>query len=221
MAGGRQQPDMRERLITAAANVLATQGVAGFTTRRVAAEARASTMTVYTHFGSMEALIDAVVTEGFRIMEARLVAVARTDDPIRDVTMQTLAYVDFAVEHRDLYGIMFGTVPLGGYQRTSPAQLRAGRAETLDRVGATLVRVVESGRLAPRRSSELAFMWWSLAHGYALLETSGHIAAGTGRPRILAGVLTALLSGLGDGTAHASVEAGIHEALPRATGDGG
>lgn len=211
MVGGRQQPEMRQRLVTAAANVLATQGVAGFTTRRVAAEAGASTMTVYTHFGSMEALIDAVVAEGFSLMEARLLAVKRTEDPLRDVTSQTLAYVEFAVEHRDLYGIMFGTVPLGRYQRTSPTQLQAGRAETLDRVGANLARAVDSGRLGHRRTSELAFMWWSLTHGYALLETSGHIDPGPGRPRILAGLLTALFTGLGDGehAAKASVGSGI------------
>lgn len=170
-------------------------------------------MTVYTHFGSMEALIDAVVTEGFSVMEARLLAVPGTEDPLRDVTAQTVTYIEFAVEHRDLYGIMFGTVPLGRYQRTSPAQLQTGRAETLDRIGANLVRAVESGRLDQRRSSELAFMWWSLAHGYALLETSGHIAPRPGRPRILANLLAALFAGLGDDeqAAKASVESGIRE----------
>lgn len=168
-------------------------------------------MALYTHFGSMEALIDAVVAEGFRLMETRLVAVPQSDDPVRDVTLQTLAYVDFAVEHRDLYGIMFGTIPLGQYQRTSPDQLQSGRTETLDRIGANLARAAGSGRLLPQRSSDLAFIWWSAVHGYALLETSGHIAPGPGRPRILAGLLTALFTGLGDDldAANRSVESGI------------
>lgn len=155
-------------------------------------------MAVYTHFGSMEALIDAVVTEGFRLLETRLISTRSTDDPLRDVTAQTLAYVDFAVAHRDLYGIMFGTIPLGRYQRTSPDQLTSGRVETLDRIGANLARAAESGRLLPRRPSELAFIWWSAVHGYALLETSGHFAPRRGRSRILTGLLTALFAGLGD-----------------------
>lgn len=201
---------MRPRLIAAAATVLATDGVAGLTARRVTAEAGTSTMAVYTHFGSMEALVDEVANEGFRRMEAALVAVAPTEDPLRDVAAQTVAYVDFATSHRDLYGVMFGTTPLGRYQRTSPEQLRTGRPETLDRVAANLERAVHLGRLGERHPSDLAFIWWATAHGYALLETSGHIHPTPGRPRILQQLLVALLSGLGDGAeAAASVAGGL------------
>lgn len=217
MASGTRQPERRERLVTAAARALAEQGAAGFSARRVTAAAGTSTMTVYSEFGSMEALLEAVVDEGFRRLEEGFLAVTPTDDPLRDVAARTMAYVDFASRHRDLYGVMFGTIPLGQYERTTPEQLRTGRAGTLDRVGADLERAVDLGRLARRPSRNLSFTWWSTVHGYTLLETSGHIRAHPGRERILLDLLTVMFVGLGDDEerAGASVTAGFDAAAVR------
>lgn len=189
---------MRERLITAAVAVLAEHGVGGFSARRVTSAANTSTMAVYTQFGSMESLVEAVVEVAFSRMETALAEVPATNDPLQDVSAQTLAYVDFATLNRDLYGVMFGTIPLGPYRRTTPSQLRTGRTQTLDRIGANLARAADGGRIAPRPMTDLAFIWWSTIHGYALLETTGHIRATPGRDRILAALLETLFIGLGD-----------------------
>lgn len=166
-------------------------------------------MAVYTHFGTMEDLVEAVVLEGFRLLEEGLLEVVPTDDPLADVAAQTRVYVDFAAVHRDLYGVMFGTVPLGHYRRRTPAQLRIGRKETLDRIGANLDRAVEQGRIDQRSSPDLAFLWWSAVHGYTLLETSGHIHAQPGRTRILRPLLVALFIGLGDDPVRAERSAAL------------
>ncbi|GAB2975107.1 TetR/AcrR family transcriptional regulator [Nocardioides montaniterrae] len=211
MASAGGQVDRRQSLVAAAARVLADQGPAGFSARRVTAVAGTSTMAVYSTFGSMETLLEAVVDEGFRLLEERFTAVAPTEDPLRDVAERTMAYVGFAAEHRDLYGVMFGTTPLGRYRRTSPDQLRAGREGTLDRIGADLARAADLGRISRRPEANPSFLWWSSVHGYTLLETSGHVRPETGRQRILAELLVTLFAGLGDDAerASASVAAGL------------
>lgn len=205
------QVDRRQLLVAAAARVLSDQGPAGFSARRVTAVAGTSTMAVYSTFGSMETLLEAVVDEGFRLLGERFSAITPSEDPLRDVAERTMAYVGFAAEHRDLYGVMFGTTPLGSYRRTSPDQLRTGREGTLDRVGADLARAGDLGRIAPRPRANPSFLWWSAIHGYSLLETSGHVSPETGRPRILAELLVTLFAGLGDDLerASASVRAGL------------
>lgn len=189
---------MRRRLVDAAAALLAESGPSALTARKVAAAAGTSTMSVYSHVGSMELLVRAVVEEGFRTLEEVLVAVEPSDDPVRDVGAQTAAYLRHATTHPHLYAVMFGTLPLGPYRASDPAELRAGRRETLDRIGHNWVRAVASGRIDEARESDLAFTWWSAIHGYALLESSGHIHAEPGRVRVLERLLTALFVGLGD-----------------------
>lgn len=205
------QATLRDRLITAAVAVIAEHGIGGFSARRVSAAAGTSTMGVYTQFGSMDALVDAIVAEAFIRLEARLCVVPASADPVQDVAAQTIAYVDFATENPDLYGVMFGTIPLGPYRRTTAAELQTGRTETLDRVGQNLARAAAEGRIRPLSTTDLAFMWWSTVHGYSLLETGGYIHAKPGRARILQGLIEGLFAGVGDEPiiAAASVTAGI------------
>lgn len=202
---------MRRRLVEAAAALLADSGPGALTARKVAAAAGTSTMSVYTHVGSMELLVRAVVDEGFRTLEAALVAIGATDDPLRDVATQTAAYLRHATAHPDLYAVMFGTLPLGKFRANDPAELQTGRRETLDRIGHNLVRAVDAGRLDPAGESDLAFSWWSAVHGYAVLESSGHIHPVPGRVRVLQRLLVALFVGLGDEreSARASVGEGL------------
>jgi AcrR family transcriptional regulator len=203
--------DLRRSLMTAAANLLAESGPAALTARKVATAAGTSTMSVYSRFGSMEVLVRAVVDEGFAVLERELLAVPTTEDPLRDVAAQTAAYLRFAGENAVLYAVMFGTVPLGRFRPVTPEELQTGRRETLDRIAANLGRAVEAGRFRPAPTADLAFIWWSAVHGYAMLESSGHIHAATGRVRILERLLAALFTGLGDDldVATRSVRAGL------------
>ena len=70
-------PEVRVRLLEGAARLLAEEGPAALTLRRVATEADTSTMSVYTHFGSMPDLAEAVVAEGFARLAALLAEVDR------------------------------------------------------------------------------------------------------------------------------------------------
>lgn len=202
---------MRRRLVDAAAGLLAEGGPATLTVRKVAAAANTSTMAVYTHFGSMEPLVAAVVEEGFAMLERAFVEVVPSDDPVRDVAAQTAAYLEFATEQAALYAVMFGTAPLGRFRLPPPTTDQRGRRQTLDRVAEALGRAHADGRVDEERSADLSFRWWSLVHGYALLEAAGFVLAGPGRVRVLAPGLVAFFVGHGDDAARAraSVRSGL------------
>ncbi len=202
---------MRRRLVEAAAELVADGGAATLTVRKVAAAAGTSTMAVYTHFGAMEPLVVAVVEEGFAMLERAFLAVVETGDPVRDVAALTAAYLEFASDYAALYSVMFGTAPLGRFRLPSPATDQRGRRQTLDRVAARLDQALAAARLRGGRPVDLSFQWWSLVHGYALLEATGFILAGPGRGRVLVPGLTAFFVGHGDEPerARASVEAAL------------
>lgn len=213
-------PDlMRGRLTAAAAGVVARHGAEALTARRVAAAARTSTMAVYTHFGSMEALVRSVVEEGFGRLERRFVAGRQHADPVADVARLACAYVEHARENPELFAVMFGTVPLGRYRPVTPEELAVGRRGTLDRAGAALERCVEAKRIRPTAGSALSFRWWTLVHGYVVLEAAGYVGPERGIVRVLVPLLVDFFVGEGDDSVRA--EASVAGAFGQAgVGDG-
>src|SRR5437879_4110442 len=99
----RPANDLRTALLETAAHLIATEGSARLTVRRVADEAGTSTMAVYTHFGGMPGLRQAVRREGFARLTAHVAAVDKTDDPLADLARLALAYYENATADPDLY----------------------------------------------------------------------------------------------------------------------
>jgi AcrR family transcriptional regulator len=64
----QRTPALRDHVLQVAVELLATSGVAGFTTRRVARVARTSTPAVYELFGDKAGLVRGVFFVGFRLL---------------------------------------------------------------------------------------------------------------------------------------------------------
>src|SRR5689334_4686628 len=87
----------REALIDAGLRLLERGGVEALRARKVAAEIGSSTMAVYTHFGGMTGLIDAVAEESFARFTQALTEVPETDDPVADFLVMGIGYRRFAL----------------------------------------------------------------------------------------------------------------------------
>lgn len=186
---------MRLTLLEAAARLLSEDGPTALTTRRVASEAGTSTMAVYTHFGSINDLVQAVVVEGFRRFGERLRAVPRTDDPLADLVGLSVAYRENALENRHLYTVMFGSASLGGYRRTSPDQLQIGR-DTFDQFSEVLQRAMDGGLIEKAHPVTLTAEVWAALHGALLLEIAGFFSGPTA-PVVVTRLLAATIKGFG------------------------
>ena len=162
---------VRARLIEEAARILDEEGPSALSARRLAAGAGTSTMAVYTHFGAMSAVVDAVATEGFRRLIAHVDAVGRSDDTIADLRRSAAAYRDNARENRHLFGVMFGTISLGAFHGEGPDPEVAIAA--FDQIASAIERAMDAGALLPGDPREVAAQFWSALHGYVMLELAG------------------------------------------------
>jgi AcrR family transcriptional regulator len=195
MTERRADPTVRVRLLDGAARLLAEEGPSALTLRRVATEADTSTMAVYTHFGSMADLADAVVTEGFARLAMLLAEVPRTDDAIADLAGLGRAYLINARRNAHLYAVMFGTASLGKYRPQTADDRERGRY-TFDEVVETAARAVQQGRLRPAEPLAIASQLWTAMHGYVMLDLSGYFGE-AGIEHVLGPMFVSLLSGLG------------------------
>lgn len=173
--GRTPDPDVRARLIEAAARLLADEGPAALSTRRLAAEVGASTMAVYTHFGGLPELVRAVVQEGFARLAEHLSAVPTTDEPLADLAALGEAYRANALDNPQLYAVMFGSASLGGY-RLHDEELSEGRYTFEVLVSATQ-RVIDAGLFKPGDAEVIAAQLWAATHGFVMLELAGYFAA--------------------------------------------
>lgn len=126
----------------------------------------ASTMAVYTHFGGMSGLWQAVRQEGFTRLATRLAAVMATDDPVRDLMAVGAAYLDNALADPALYRAMFDDV----------AELldSEAAARTFQVLVSCAVRAKQGGRFADTADPEaLATQLWAIGHGLAMLVVTG------------------------------------------------
>ncbi len=105
--------NIRAGVIDAAARILADEGLAGLTVRRVADRVNASTKVVYTLFGGKEGLLEAVYLGAFDRLSAEMVGPGALTDPRARVLASARTYRLFALAHPDLYSVMFGEASAG------------------------------------------------------------------------------------------------------------
>lgn len=189
----QRTPELREHVLRVAVDTLATAGVDGFTTRRVAATARTSTPAVYELFGDKAGLVREVFFEGFRALRRRFDRLAPTGDPRRDVERVLHAFRDFVRDNPSLARVMFAH-PFSDFD-PGPAELDAGagvRSFITERVR----RCVDAGVVAGDES-DVAHALLALAQGLAAQETAGWLGTSPrSRTRRWNLALRAMLDGL-------------------------
>ena len=194
-----KDPAVRTLLVERAARMLRTREP--LTLRSLVEGTGVSTMAVYTWFGGMDGLWTALRQEGFTRLAARYDGLAPSTDPVHDLTALVAAYVGNALDHPDLYRVMFdATVDLAD---------RTAAEATLEHLVRTAERARGDGRFAAATDPrQLATRSWVVAHGLVSLVTTGTLS----RRTLAEGVplLTALFVSAGDERerCRASVEAG-------------
>ncbi|MET9618063.1 TetR/AcrR family transcriptional regulator [Kitasatospora indigofera] len=166
-------PTLGPQLVEAAARLLAEEGPKALSTRRLAAEVGTSTMAVYTHFGGKGDLVRAMVREGFSYLNRSLTEVRESEDPVADVAVLGWAYRRNALEHRNLYNVMFGGSVLGSFSLADEDR-QHGRY-TLETLIRAVGRCMETGRLRPGDPQSVAHQLWIALHGLVTLELGGYL----------------------------------------------
>ncbi|GAA3934799.1 TetR family transcriptional regulator [Amorphoplanes auranticolor] len=194
-------------LVEAAARILAEEGPAALTSRRLAAEIGSSTMAVFSRFENMAAVRRAVRQEGFARLDARLDALPASDDPVADLAAAGMLFFAAGVASPHLYRAMFLDRP--------PTEDDLG-AGTYERLVALVRRCVSAGRF-PAAQESLIAVWaaqlWSMRHGMVTMAVAGLLPEEQAR-FVLDDMMFRLLVGYGDdpGRARQSIEQGSRTA---------
>lgn len=195
----------RQQLVEAGIQILERDGLAALSARKLANETGSSTMAVYTYFGGMSGLIDAIASEAFVRFTVALTEVPQTDDPVADFLVMGTRYRAFALANPQRYQLIFGTAApsLNRYHAdltaTGNASARVEWAVSFDALLNAVRRMVAAGRLRDDGESAMAGRLWSIVHGAVLLEIAGYFGQeGHGLTQILGPLTVDTLVGMGD-----------------------
>jgi AcrR family transcriptional regulator len=194
-------------LVEAAARVLAEEGPAALTSRRLAAEIGSSTMAVFSRFRNMAEVRRAVREEGFARLDVRLDALRESGDPVADLVAAGAIFYASGVANPHLYRAMFLDPP------PEDDDLGAG---TFEQLVALVRRCVAAGRF-PAAQESLFPVWagqlWSMRHGMVVMSVAGLLPDEQAR-FVLDDMTFRLLIGYGDDPdrARRSIERGTRAA---------
>ena len=214
----QSREDQRLRMIAASVRLLEESGPEVLRARRLSAEIGASTQALYTLFGGMPGLFEAIVAHGFNRLDAAVEAVPLTDDPVADFFAQGWAYGEWALANPQLYRLMFGLT--GGDLRrhaglemsVTGAVATSPEAQTaINTMVRSMDRVVASGRIRPVDPVLASGQFLSATHGYVLLAIAGVFTLGPDGLGVARSMGTNLMVGLGDSPEEAARSMGAVE----------
>ncbi|MGI5346964.1 TetR/AcrR family transcriptional regulator [Streptomyces sp. CA-250714] len=188
---------LRRLLLDEAARVLAEQGPAALSARRLVKAVGASTMAVYTHFGSMPGLVREVIREGFQRFYAHAEAVEPGPDPVSWLAGLCRGYQEFARAEPDVYAVMFGASTLARFELDEEDRRMGSYLLRLPRDA--IQRCAEEHRF--RRNVDpdlLARQLFSQMHGLAQLTRAGYIIGEHSPDQVLFGMLRDFAVAAGD-----------------------
>jgi AcrR family transcriptional regulator len=151
-----------DRLLDAAKTIFAREGLDGLTVRNVAACAELSPMAMYRHFKDKDALLDALMLDGFKAWED-IVRAIRARSPLRWLERLGESYLDFALNDPNRFDAAF-LLP-ANESRRYPTDFAAGRSPVSAMTVVHIRAAQAEGSLAPLPPLRIALMLSALVQG--------------------------------------------------------
>lgn len=202
---------LRGKLLRAAREAVERSGPEAVTARSLTTAVDASTQALYTTFGGMPGLFEALIAECFDEFARFVAAVPESEDPVSDFYAKGWAYCEWALEHPQLYRLMFG---LSGGKLRQHAGLEVALADSVanspeaqravDVLVSSMRRVTESGRLGVADPVVAAGQFLSATHGWVLLQAAGAFGSTEEGLEVIGLLAVNLMVGLGDERERAS-----------------
>ena len=166
--------DLKNALIQAGVEILSKEGIGGLSLRKVAQRAGVSHNAPYSHFPDKQSLIAAISTEGFKHLyrELDLAVASYHGDAKRQLQEGAWTYVQFAMNNRDTFKIMFSGVL--EKEKEYPAFVEISH-KTFDRVVDIVRECQAAGILGPGSPETIAVCVWGQIHGIISLVLEGQV----------------------------------------------
>jgi AcrR family transcriptional regulator len=171
----QRTPQLRERVLHDAVELLAEGGAGGLTARSLAVRAETSVPALYELFGDKSGVVRALYFEGFRRLAQELSTLVETPDPIADLWAVAVAYRRFVRTNRELAEVMLARP----FTEFSPGTDELAATNSVSMlVVARVRRCIEAGRLRGDEA-DVGQVLLAMIQGMAFAEAAGRLGTST------------------------------------------
>ena len=167
--------EMMERILREARELLRKGGLSGFSMRGVAERVGVSATALYRHYQDKDALLSALLAEGFSTFSSYLMRSLAGKTPMERLRGAGRSYFDFAIEHPRDYALMFMTpcedLGLDRVSEGTRSRMEGTFVFLVDRVK----ECIAAGVAAPLDPQEVALNIWAEVHGLTCLRLNGQL----------------------------------------------
>lgn len=180
----------RAKILEEAIGIVYREGPRRITMRSLAEKLGYSPGTIYCHFRNKQELLKEIALHGFDALGDAVAPAQALADPFEAIAETARRYIDFGLEHHELYRLMFHDLAVVG--PLAPAdQARVARTWAL---GRTLYERGIASRAFRESDPEIeANIGWAWVHGFVELAASRRLPARGGMPKQLRTVRDAMV----------------------------
>jgi AcrR family transcriptional regulator len=163
----REFEDLRQKIMIAAAEILAEDGYKGFSVRKIAARIEYSPAIIYHYFKDKSEIVSRIVAEGYgRILERLRDTRFFPEDPIKTLLGAAKSYSNLVLENPNLFhAVLLNDI---GKASAQVRMLEGGISKSRESVAilsGMIGRFIKSGQFRPVDAELTALVIWSALHG--------------------------------------------------------
>jgi AcrR family transcriptional regulator len=190
--------DLRRQILDTARGLLIEQGYAQFSLRKIASQIGCSATAIYLYFDNRDALVHALIDEGFEMLSSRIVQASQVeivpDDPLARLRLICHEYIAFGLENPEYYEIMFMLNPQDLARFPTEKYRRASR--NLEPFMNELTSGIGDGRFGPINTKHFANVVWASLHGGVAIVLAKRLDIRIDRAQFLNDLIENCLLGL-------------------------
>jgi AcrR family transcriptional regulator len=163
----------RERILASARTLYLEGGVQAVTMRSVAEKVGVTATALYRHFDNKEDLLTELIGQAFMTFGAYLHRALGGKTPMDRFVRSADAYLDFALEQREIYRTIFMSPVPKPKDGASFDRKRFDPASTFQFLVDRIRECIDSGDLRKDDPEQVAVSVWAHVHGLASLQICG------------------------------------------------
>jgi AcrR family transcriptional regulator len=168
----RQKEELRTKILEVAKELFIERGFEETSIRNIAERIEYSPTTIYLYFKDKDDIFYALHQEGFILLNQYFRVLQNVEDPFERLKAINKAYIDFALENREFYDLMFiSRSPMNALNRDDEKWEEGNKA--FGALFGTVNECIQKGYFKGMDPEILSFTCWSMVHGICALEVRG------------------------------------------------
>lgn len=167
-------PETREKILTCACDLYLSDGLDGFSMRKLARAVGVTAPALYRHFEGKEAVLVEVVGEAYKLLAQHLYRALEGRDALDRFRLAGKGYLEFALENPRMYEVLYASpdaLGLGEIPEEVCAQIGAVGQFWHDR----LRELMDAGLLREGDPHDVGVTLWAHSHGLISLYHRGFL----------------------------------------------